>query len=462
MDTISLVGEADRAPQVPGARLIVVFSCNTPTSPRQPKGWRANSIELGGVDRVQICREGTHVRWVRARSERMLMIPDGQMSFGHAYLEYVEGRWVVCDRGSKNGTWVNGERVSRKLLEDNDVISMGATILLFRAAPPSGSMPMSRPGANTRTGPEAELDTPDTDELLTLNPTLAGVIGTLRRLARSRSSVLLFGETGVGKEVFARATHRLSGRPGEFVGVNCGAIPPHLIASELFGVERGAFTGASRSRQGLIRRAHGGTLFLDEIADLPITAQTYLLRVLQEREVAPVGGSSPVPVDIRVIAATHQDLQACVQRGTFRQDLLARLRGRVIRLPPLRERREDIGLLIANILARFDHKDSRPLRFSWEAGTQLFVYHWPDNIRELVNALETAIALTDDGEIRQEHLPEAVVEARCGVSDHPMAHHLRALIREHKGKQTAIARAMGTSRSQLQRLLKRHGIEVKR
>ena len=235
----------------------------------------------------------------------------------------------------------------------------------------------------------------------------------LSRLINTNMSILVNGETGTGKEFLAKAIHQSSARAqGPFVPVNCAALPDSLIESELFGYESHSFTGAStRGKKGLIREAHGGTLFLDEIGDMPLSLQTRLLRVLAEREVTPVGGSRPVAVDMRVIAATHQDLLALVRMGRFREDLYFRLNGATIALPPLRER-SDLGFIVAQLLEKRSAGTTRAL--SEEALDVLAAYQWPGNIRELVNVVDFACAVATGARIEADDLPEQVFsKPRC-------------------------------------------------
>lgn len=229
----------------------------------------------------------------------------------------------------------------------------------------------------------------------------------LKRVAPTEATVLFTGESGVGKEMFARMLHRISPRhDGPFVAVNCAAIPETLMESELFGVERGAFTGATQSRAGRFERASGGTLFLDEIGTLSLVAQGKLLRALQESEVERVGGSRTLKVDVRVVAATNVDLRAAVQRGEFREDLFFRLNVYPIHLPPLRERKEDIPLLMTYFLHRFNQRHSRVVSgFTPRAANALLGYDFPGNIRELQNLVERGvISAPEDGAIDVTHL----------------------------------------------------------
>jgi len=229
----------------------------------------------------------------------------------------------------------------------------------------------------------------------------------LRRVAPTQATVLFTGESGVGKEMFARMLHRISPRAeAPFVAINCAAIPENLMESELFGVERGAFTGATQSRAGRFERADGGTLFLDEIATLSLVAQGKLLRALQEGEVERVGGSRTLKVDVRVVAATNIDLRAAAQRGEFREDLFFRLNVFPIHLPPLRERKEDIPLLMTHFLQRFTQRHGRQLSgFTPRTADTLLAYDFPGNIRELQNLVERGvISAPDDGAIDLAHL----------------------------------------------------------
>ncbi|MEN9353644.1 MAG: hypothetical protein RL318_969 [Fibrobacterota bacterium] len=233
-------------------------------------------------------------------------------------------------------------------------------------------------------------------------PALVTLRGRLGMVGKAASNVLILGESGSGKEVVARELHALSGRTGPFVAVNCGALPTNLVESELFGHEKGAFTGALTAREGRIRQADGGTLFLDEIGDMPLEAQVRLLRVLEERMVEPVGGVRTIPVDIRVLAATHRDLRALVAEGRFREDLYFRLDVLSLHLPPLRERGQDIVLLAHALLER--QAPGRHLSFSPNALDALRAYPWPGNVREMRNVVERASILCDDKEIGPEHL----------------------------------------------------------
>ncbi len=245
------------------------------------------------------------------------------------------------------------------------------------------------------------------DRLLGKSPPMQRVFDLLRKVASTRTSVLLIGESGTGKELAARALHELSQRADRpFVAVNCGAIPETLLESELFGHVKGSFTGASSDKQGLFEAANNGTLLLDEVADLPIAMQVKLLRVLQERKVKPVGGISEREVDVRIVAATNRDLEAEVDKAAFRQDLYYRLNVIQLRLPPLRERREDLPLLLEHFIRKFSAEHGRPVTGTApEVMSALMTYHFPGNVRELENMVERAVTLATTGQLGLDAFP---------------------------------------------------------
>jgi len=240
------------------------------------------------------------------------------------------------------------------------------------------------------------------EDIVGSSEALRRVLRDVAKVAPSDSTVLILGETGTGKELIARAIHKRSNRAEQaFIGVNCAAIPPSLIASELFGHEKGAFTGAMQRRLGRFESANGGTIFLDEVGDLPLEVQIALLRVLQEREIERVGSNKAIPVDVRVLAATHHDLDALVAEGKFRQDLLYRLSVVPIQMPSLRERADDIPLLIDYFIGRFAKKAGKKFRTIDKKTVQLFkAYRWPGNVRELQNVIERAVILSEGDTFR--------------------------------------------------------------
>jgi two-component system response regulator PilR (NtrC family) len=245
------------------------------------------------------------------------------------------------------------------------------------------------------------------DRLLGKSPPMQRVFDTLRKAGPGRASVLLIGESGTGKELAARALHELSQRADRpFVAINCGAIPETLLESELFGHVKGSFTGAHVDKQGLFEAAHSGTLLLDEVAELPVAMQVKLLRVLQERKVKPVGGVAEREVDVRIVAATNRDLETEVEKGTFRQDLFYRLDVIRLRLPPLRERREDIPLLVDHFLRKFSAEHGRKVAgVDPEAMQALMAYHFPGNVRELENLIERAVILAPGDRLTLDAFP---------------------------------------------------------
>jgi two-component system response regulator HydG len=253
---------------------------------------------------------------------------------------------------------------------------------------------------------------------------MRGLLAMIDRVAASDATVLIVGESGTGKELLSRTIHRVGPRrDGPFVAFDCSALTPSLIEAELFGHEKGAFTGAARARRGLFREANGGTIFLDEIGDIDATVQNKLLRVLQEREIKPVGGDRPVAIDVRVVAATNKDLKSLVARGQFREDLYWRLAVVPVQVPPLRERKEDIPQLAAHILARrrgaaksFGGSEARyPTQITAKALARLQAYRWPGNIRELENVLSRAAILCDGETIRSHDLDMLGLDRPAGA-----------------------------------------------
>jgi formate hydrogenlyase transcriptional activator len=249
-----------------------------------------------------------------------------------------------------------------------------------------------------------------------------GVLDLVEAVAPTDATVLILGETGTGKERVARAVHDGSGRRSKpFISVNCAAIPPSLIASDLFGHERGAFTGAVQRRAGRFEQAQGGTIFLDEVGELPAETQVALLRVLQEREFERVGGHHSIAADVRVIAATNRDLPAAIAAGAFRSDLFYRLNVFPIEMPPLRERNEDIPLLVEYFMNRGRGPEDRARRVHPRAAELLHAYSWPGNIRELQNVVERALIVSPDGDLTVDArwLPGATEPPRSPVSEPP-------------------------------------------
>lgn len=263
------------------------------------------------------------------------------------------------------------------------------------------------PRASVTDRKENGMQTTPQSQLIGQHPLIDRVQRLIRRVAVTDATVLILGESGTGKELAARSVHASSRRADRpFIPVNCGAIPADLLESEMFGHEKGSFTGAVGSRAGMFQLANGGTIFLDEISEMSPVLQVKLLRVLQDREVRPVGSDRAFKVDVRVIAATNKDLAMQVERGLFREDLFYRLEVIPITLPPLRERRSDIPLLVKHFLDRHNQKRSDlQVSITEEAMVHLWEYDWPGNVRELENLLERLVILSEDGLVRVENLP---------------------------------------------------------
>ncbi len=320
---------------------------------------------------------------------------------------------AVEDLGSRNGTVVRGVLLAPGAVAGlglGDTFEIGRVLL--RVMPASSRRAPSRPGApgsserRTAGSGRAALDAPEGWYAPT-SPAMQAVIAALEQVAASDVSLLLLGETGVGKEVCAELVHRRSARSSRtLLRLNCSALPEALIESELFGHEKGAFTGAATARPGLIESADGGTVFLDEIAELPAAVQVKLLRVLDRREVMRVGGRVEKLVDVRFVAATHKQLATEIAAGRFRQDLYYRLAGMTIRIPPLRERVDEIAPLARRFLdAVVKRLDRPPVELSADAIAALELHGWPGNIRELRNAMERALVVCGAGPILAAHLP---------------------------------------------------------
>jgi two-component system response regulator HydG len=296
------------------------------------------------------------------------------------------------------------------------------------------------------------------DSIVGRSPALQRVFEQVRALSDSDASVLLVGESGTGKELVARAIHHNSGRrDGPFVAVNCAAIPENLLESELFGHEKGAFTGADRKRRGLFAEANGGTLFLDEVGDLPLGLQAKLLRALQDKAVRPVGGSQDVQLDLRLLTATHRDLPAMVAEGRFREDLYYRLAVIPLRLPSLRERGEDIMLLATHFLERAAAASGKELKgFDEEATAWLLRHRWPGNVRELENMVERAATLAAGPRITLGDLHTEFSAPAAGGGSWPTlgeleAQYIQRVLEETRGDKVAAARILGISVRTLQR-----------
>lgn len=465
-ETVSQRREPSRA-HVVEPYLFVVFDADRPYE-------AVSRHALGDIDEVHLRRGPARDVFRQQESGRrrlILTFTDPRMSGVHAFIRRNQSTFTVEDARSKNGTQLDGRRISKAELSGECLLEIGHTFLLFRA--------------DTPVAQDADRDvtiaaSASSDALSTLSPVLERTFRQMTDVAGSTLPVLVHGETGTGKEVVSRAIHRLSQRRGSFVAVNCGGIPALLVEAELFGFRKGSFSGATDDRTGLARAAHGGTLFLDEIADLPLPAQGAFLRVLQDHKVVPIGGVRPLDADFRLVSATHRDLDELVERGVFREDLLARLNAFHVELPPLRARREDIGLLVARLLAENDPGAQLP--FTVEAARSLLRHAWPRNVRELGHRIHLAMVLAKrTGRIGDDHLfakdmepaPKhaaatsstsvrpAITEAALPAltpQDEIRRDEIIALLRHHNGNVTAVAQAMGKARAQVQRWMRRYGV----
>ena len=395
-------------------------------------------------------------------SDNDLVLPDATVSRHHLTLQRADAGLQLRDLDSTNGVRVGGARVREALLEVGAVIHVGDVELILGVEAQGVDVPIS---AHDRFG-----------DAIGRSLAMRRLFGVLERVAASPASVLLMGETGTGKDVLARALHAASPRAAHpFEVVDCGAVTPTLIESELFGHEKGAFTGAIAARVGAFERAHGGTIFLDELGELPLELQPKLLRVLEAREFRRVGGSKTLETDVRVIAATTRELGVEVRKGTFREDLYFRLAVVPVRVPPLRKRSEDVALIAAAMLPALGGAD---LTLPKDTLGALRSYEWPGNVRELRNVLERAVHLARSSGSRALHLidfpPSAEAgdaidvfafeesmsyrQARTRVEQTFERRYVRWLLARHGGNVSAAARACQMDRKYLADLAKKHGV----
>ena len=414
---------------------------------------------LVDVDEAIVGRGAPHCERTTDSGRAVLNIklPDDQMSATHLRLRRGGDGWIVDDLESKNGTFLNGSAVATAPVLDNDIVEAGATLLVFREATQ----------LQFREAADANADDAPHPGLATLNIDLQRTFEALARFAQTSTPILLLGETGTGKEVTARAIHELSQRQGPFVAINCGGLATTLAESELFGHCRGAFSGAVADHVGRIRAAEGGTLFLDEIGDMPLALQVKLLRVLQEHEVVPVGATHAQTIDVRFVAATNRDLPALSQSGAFRPDLYARLAGFECLLPPLRNRREDIGILIAALLRKHLGTRATEISLHRHAARALALHHWPRNIRELDHALAAAVTMAEPCQhLEQIHFPQGMrvpeTTTRPVSVDDNLREELITLLRRHTGNVSAVARDLNKARIQIRRWCKRLNVDPDR
>ena len=388
-----------------------------------------------------------------------LSFADPHASRRHATISWDPDRerFVLTDGGSRNGTQLNGDEVGVELLAHGDLIRLGDTVMQFAHLdlevvgwdPPHGCLLKGR------------------------SVGLRRVLDDIARVAQTDLSVLVLGESGTGKELVARELHRQSGRNGDFVAVNCAAIPHDLMESELFGFKKGAFTGAQSTQLGLIASARGGTLFLDEVGDLPLALQAKLLRVLDEKRMRPIGATRDEEIDARFIFATNRDLKSAVAEKRFRLDLFARLAEWEIAIPPLRERRSDLLPIVEAMIGKYG--DDAPYAITCDFYEGLALHDWPYNVRELVTLVRRAVVrMPEGGRLGLEHLPrpmrgkglgpdggdhvgdETIVPPRGTV---PTGRELVAMMKHYEGNVAEVARHTARDRAQVYRWLRRHGLQ---
>jgi transcriptional regulator with PAS, ATPase and Fis domain len=385
-----------------------------------------------------------------------VLLPSDQVSRVHAEITREGQGYLLRDRKSMNGVFVHGARVGAAPLVEGTVFRIGDVLGVVVALPD---------GQGDSDG-DADADAFDTViPGYFAGPVLARRLRPLRKVARTDLPVVLQGQTGTGKEGLASAVHTWSGRTGQFVAVNCAALPESLAEGELFGYRRGAFTGADQASRGHFRASHGGTLFLDEVLELPLALQAKLLRVLEQREVVPLGQSVAEPVDLRIVVAAQVPLRAAVADGKLRGDLYARLEGLTVELPPLRERVEEIPFLFSRILEKRAGKAAPPA-IDVGLAERLCLYDWPFNVRELDLVARQLLALHgDEPLLRRSHLPERLLanltpperpaaprQARQ-PGDTPDIDQVVMLLRANQGNVKQTAAALGISRPKLYRLM---------
>jgi len=368
------------------------------------------------------------------------VLPGQDVSRKHAVLRAEGPHSVLVDLGSRNGTWVNGERIKALVLGEGDVLRVGGWVGVVSKT--LGALGALAPG-------------------LYGGHALREAVGAAERAAQSDLPIVLEGETGTGKEAVSRAIHEWSGRSGPFVAVNCAALPQALAEGELFGYRRGAFTGAEQASAGYFRAAQHGTLLLDEVCELPLSLQAKLLRVIEQREVQPLGEVKPVKLDVRVLAAAQEPLAQAVAQARFRADLFARLDGLSVRLPPLRERRAEIPYLFTRLLV--EGSGARPPTPEVRLVERLCLYDWPFNVRELGLLVKRLLVLHGaEPKLLLRHLPERFRAEPAEAASPPTAPvagqlpDLEALLealRASSGNVARAAQALGISRQRAYRMM---------
>ncbi|HJL14402.1 MAG TPA: sigma 54-interacting transcriptional regulator [Sandaracinaceae bacterium LLY-WYZ-13_1] len=436
MTDVLALAEADAAPELEldGFRLEVV----------------SGAPEAEHTAEAETCRLGSH-------ASNDLVVDHPSVSRMHAEVRVEPRGAIVQDLGSLNGTWLDGVRVERAWLRDGSLLRLGEVTVRFHRGTAALRLPLA---SSERFGRLAGRSVP-----------MRRAFAMLERCAASEATVLIQGETGTGKEGAAEGIHDASPRAdGPFVVIDCGALPTHLLQSELFGHVKGAFTGAVDARSGAFEVAEGGTVFLDEIGELPLELQPKLLRVLAQRTIRRVGSTERREVDVRLVAATHRPLDELVNSGAFRADLYYRLAVLRVTLPPLRERLDDLPVLVAALLDELGAEASARERLTSRAYLRrLRARSWPGNVRELRNHLERALVFEEevepgppdaDDELPPEHVDpsQSWSQARAQAIARFEKAYLRALLERHAGNVSRAARAAGVDRVYVHRLLRKHGL----
>ncbi len=419
---------------------------------------------LEGPDLGRSATTGFETMTVGTAPQNDLVLTDETVSRFHLEVERRGDRIFVKDHGSTNGTAIGGALIERARILPGTVLKLGRTTLRIG----DGETVTVELFGGDRLG-----------GLIGSTPSMRQVMARVDRAAQSNASVLILGETGSGKEVVARAIHSASQRKDKpFETVDCGSMLPTLIASELFGHEKGAFTGAERQHLGAFERAHGGTIFLDEIGELPANLQTALLGALERRSFRRVGGTHTVSVDVRVVCATNRDLRTEVNADRFRQDLYYRIAVILLKIPPLRERKEDIPILAEHFARAGGYHGPLSEVLPQSAIDGLTAHHWPGNVRELRNVIEAAIVMGEAPMLLRESSAESKYDetmagseiferlstlpyndARARLLEDFEGHYLRSILKKTGGNVSLASRRSNMDRSHLTRLIKKHGLK---
>lgn len=446
---------------------------------------RARLVIHPGTEQQQELLFDQSVIKIGALEDNDIVLDDDTVSRHHCRIIQEEDAYVIVDLNSTNGTHISGVRIREAYLSPNVVIAVGNTNIRF--SPIDERVPIE-PSQAERLG-----------NIVGRSIKMREIFDILEKIAPTTATVVIEGETGTGKEVVAQTVHQMSTRKDKpFIVFDCGAVPESLIESELFGHEKGSFTGAIMTRKGLFEMAQGGTIFLDELGELSLDLQPKLLRVLEQREVRRVGSNEPIPIDVRVVAATNRRLEDEVREGRFREDLFYRLSVVRIFLPSLRQRREDIPLLINHFLENMDFNvdydgNRRLLSVAPDAMNALTQYHWPGNVRELANVIERACSFAESEILQLTDLPEYIINqdgvdstidgngaeqewshvpSRSQLREEPFKEakekwistferdYISELLNRHGGNISQAAREADIDRKYFRRLMTKYGIEA--